>query len=113
MFPLQDTQHVSSWPNVFSLCLSLIVVLLSLAAENYFADWVAKLDKYASIPHNNIVTITRSISTFSLIGIICQAYQCLSTLDKLNATIMLLWSSLFVIVSTEIVAHFKPKVAIN
>jgi len=109
-----DKQNVSSWYNICSLCLSSIVVLLSSGVENYFDDWAAaEFDKYTFIPHNSFMTIARFISIASLTGTICQVYQCLSTLDKLSAVIMLLWSLLFVVENIDILEHLKPKLLIS
>lgn len=102
-------QHVSSWPNICSLCLSVIVFLLSLGAEDYLRDWPTKFIDI-TIFHNPGITIIRSISTASLCGAICQIYQCLSTMDKLSSVVMLLWASLFAINNFEILTNFKPKV---
>lgn len=109
----RNVQNVSSWPNICSLCLSLIIVMLSCGAENYFNDWANKFVERTWIPDNSIVTIARSISIVSLTGTMCQVYQCLSTLDKLSAVIMLLWSLLFVIDYITIFEHFRPKLLVS
>lgn len=102
-------QNNCVWPDVCSLCLSFIVSLLSFGAEKYLSDWAANLID-TSISISSVVTTTRSVGFISLSGIICQTYQCLTTMNKLNAVIMLLWSSLFTINNFEIFLNFKPKV---
>lgn len=102
-------QDVSSWPNICSLCLSVIVFLLSLDAENYLRDWPAKFIDI-SIFHNSGITIIHLIATASLSGTICQIYQCLRAMDKLSSVVMLLWASLFAINNFEILTNFKSKV---
>lgn len=105
-------QNVGEWPDICSLCLSLIVFLLSLSTEKYFSDWIAKFID-TSVAASSVISVTRSVGLISLNGIICQTYQCLSTMNKLNAVVMLLWSSLFTINNFEILLNYKPKVIIN
>lgn len=108
---LQGIQDASNWLNLFSICLSVIICLLSVGAEDYLNSWAAKF-VYTPIFHNSL-TVARSIAITSLIGILCQVYQCLNTMDKLSAITMLLWSSVFVINNFEILNHFQPKVVLN
>jgi len=105
-------QDVGVWSNLCSISLSFIVFVLSSGVENYLGDWAARhLDPL--IFQNSAVTLTRSIGMISLGGTSCQVYHCLSTLDKLSAITMLLWSSLCVINNFEHFEHLKPKVTYN
>lgn len=108
---LQGIQDGSNWPNICSICLSLIIFILSASVENHFNDWAAKF-VYTPIFHNSLI-VTRSIGIASLVGILCQVYQCLNTMDKLSAITLLLWASVFVINNFEILNHLQPKVFLN
>lgn len=104
----QDTEIASDWPNILSLCLSVVVGVLSAIVENYFGKWTSiNASNYDSI------VLSRSIGMASLGGILCQVYQCLSTMDKLSAVLMLLWSSLFSINNFEIVKNFESRVIMS
>lgn len=109
IFLLQGIQDGSNWPNLCSICLSMIICVL--CVENHINDWTAKF-VYTPIFHNSL-TVTRSIGIASLVGILCQVYQCLNAMDKLSAITLLLWSSVFVINNFEILNHFQPKVFLN
>jgi len=102
-------QGVSEWPNICSLCLSFVVFLLYAGAENYLGTWAVNFVD-TSILRYNVLTPIQLTGISSLVGILCQVYQCLSTMDKLSAVVMLLWSLLFVIHNFEILLHFHPKV---
>lgn len=91
------------------MCLSFIVFLLSLEAENYLGDWTIKFID-TLIVYDTSITITRSIGAISLGSLLCQVYQCLNTMDKLNAIAVLFWSLLFTINNFENFNHLKPKV---
>ncbi|XP_025423896.1 uncharacterized protein LOC112693165 isoform X2 [Sipha flava] len=108
----QDIRDVSDWPNVCSLFLSTIVLLLSSSAKNYLSDWTANFID-TSIFDNSVVIVSYSIGMASLGGILCQVYHCLTTMDKLSGIIMLLWSILFVINNFEIFINFKPKLLVS
>ncbi|XP_015379438.1 PREDICTED: uncharacterized protein LOC107173418 isoform X2 [Diuraphis noxia] len=105
-------QDVGVWPNFCSISLSFIVFIFSSGVENYLDNWVAQhLDPL--IFQNSAVTLTRSIGIISLGGTLCQVYHCLSTLDKLSAITMLLWSLLCVINNFEHFEHLKLKLLIS
>jgi len=105
-------QDVGVWPNICSLSLSFIIFVLSSGVENYLGDWAAQhLDSLIS--RNSAVTLTRTIGMISLGGTSCQVYHCLSSLDKLSAITMFLWSLLCVINNFEHFEHLKPKVILK
>jgi len=65
------------------------------------------------ISKNSPISLTHSIGMVSLAGTFCQVYHCLSTLDKLSAITMFLWSLLCAINNFEKFVHLKPKVIKN
>lgn len=108
---LQGIHDGSNWPNMCSICLSVIICVLSADVENHLNDWAAQF-VYMPIFHNSL-TVTRCIGIASLVGILCQVYQCLNAMDKLSTITLLLWSSVFVINNFDILNHFQPKVFLN
>lgn len=111
-FVLQDVYNISDWPNICSLCLSFIVFLLSSKTENYLdKNWTTKfIDALFFNDNRTSITISQLIGAVSLGGVLCQVYQCLNTMDKLSAVVMLFWSLLFATNNFEILIHYKPKV---
>ncbi|XP_026817909.1 uncharacterized protein LOC113556892 isoform X1 [Rhopalosiphum maidis] len=104
----KSMQDADVWLNICSLCLSIIVFVLSSGVEKYLGDWPIQ-DLNLLISKNSPLTLTRSIGMISLVGTFCQVYHCLTTFDKLSAITMFLWSSLCAINNFDIFVHLKPK----
>lgn len=107
---MQDKENINNWPNICSLCLSIIVFLLS--AENYLHCWAAKFVD-TSVFHSSALISSQSVGITSLFGASCQAYQCLNSLNKLNALVMFLWTLLLVINNFEALDKLHLKVLPN
>jgi len=110
MFVLQDKENINNWPNICSLCLSVIVFILS--TENYLLRWAAKFVD-TSVFHNSGLISSLSVGITSLFGTSCQAYQCLNSMNKLNALVMFLWALLLVINNFETLDIIDLKVFSN
>ncbi|XP_027836184.1 uncharacterized protein LOC114118947 isoform X2 [Aphis gossypii] len=108
----KDIQDTGVWPNICSLFLSFIIFVLSSGVENYMGDWPIQ-NLNLLISKNSPISLTHSIGMVSLAGTFCQVYHCLSTLDKLSAITMFLWSSLCAINNFEKFVHLKPKLLIS
>lgn len=108
----KDIQDIGVWPDICSLFLSFIVFVLSSGVENYMGDWPIQ-NLNLLISKNSPISLTHSIGMVSLAGTFCQVYHCLSTLDKLSAITMFLWSSLCAINNFEKFVHLKPKLLIS